>query len=75
MLERPCRGYWLRMRSLLQLALTGWKRLLKLRMVAWSPPLVVALTLWWVVKALLRRRRARNTEIGSRRHPTTDLKG
>ena len=73
--EHLCRGYWLFMRDPWQLVLTGWKRLLKLRMVAWSPPLVLALTLWWVLKALLKRRRARKTEVGSRQNPGVYLAG
>jgi hypothetical protein len=42
------------MQRLWDLTLTAWKRLLTLRMVAWSPPIVVALVLWWSVRALVK---------------------
>jgi len=50
------------MEKLGQLLRTTWKRLLTLRMVAWSPVLVAAIIVWWVVKWWLSRRRARSDE-------------
>jgi hypothetical protein len=42
---------------MLDLALTAWKRLLTLRMLAWSPPLVAVVVGWWVFKFWRDRRR------------------
>jgi hypothetical protein len=51
-----------------QLVHTTWKRLLTLRMVAWSPVLVVAIIVWWVVNRRVQRRRLRlSSEVV--RHP------
>ena len=50
------------MEKLGQLLRTTWKRLLTLRMVAWSPVLVAAIIIWWVVKWWFSRRRARSDE-------------
>ena len=50
------------MEKLGQLLRTTWKRLLTLRMVAWSPVLVAAIIVWWVVKWWFSRRRARSDE-------------
>ena len=54
------------MEKLGQLLRTTWKRLLTLRMVAWSPVLVVAVIAWWAVKWWLQRRRASSEVV---RHP------
>jgi hypothetical protein len=54
------------MQKLGQLIRTTWKRVLALRMVAWSPVLVVAILAWWVAKWWFSRRRARG-EV--ERHP------
>jgi hypothetical protein len=50
-----------------QLVRTNWKRLLTLRMVAWSPVLVGAVVVWWVVKWWFQRRRQVSSEVV--RHP------
>jgi len=63
------------MHKLGQLVRTTWKRLLTLRMVAWSPVLVVAVVAWWGIKWLLERRRAKKAHIGSRQHPAIFLQG
>jgi hypothetical protein len=42
---------------MLSLAVKAWKRLLTLRMVAWSPPLVAAVLGWWALKFWRNRRR------------------
>jgi len=47
MFNRRPGGYVLVM---LGLAMKAWKRLLTLRMVAWSPPLVAAVLGWWAFK-------------------------
>jgi len=54
------------MEKLRQLFRTTWKRLLTLRMVAWSPVLVVTVIVWWVVRWWFRRRRESSAEV---RHP------
>jgi uncharacterized protein HemY len=54
------------MEKLGQLIRTTWRRLLTLRMVAWSPVLVIAVVVWWVVSWWFRRRRATSAEV---RHP------
>jgi hypothetical protein len=52
--------------KLRQLLRTTWKCLLTLRMVAWSPVLVVTVIVWWVVRWWFRRRRESSAEV---RHP------
>jgi hypothetical protein len=52
--------------SLGQLVRTTWKRLLTLRMVAWSPVLVGAIVMWWVSKWWFQRRRVSSEVV---RHP------
>ena len=54
------------MEKLGQLLRTTWKRLLTLRMVAWSPVLVGAVIAWWAVKWWMGRRRASSEVV---RHP------
>jgi hypothetical protein len=54
------------MDKLQQLVRTIWKRLLTLRMVAWSPVLVVTIIVWWVVRWWFRRRRESSSAV---RHP------
>jgi len=54
------------MQKLGPLVRTTWKRVMTLRMVAWSPVLVVAVIVWWIVKWWLQRRRHSSEVV---RHP------
>jgi hypothetical protein len=50
---------------MLDLALNAWKRLLTLRIVAWSPPLVAAVVGWWVFRFWRDRRRRRASKVSA----------
>ncbi len=54
------------------LALKAWKRLLTLRMLAWSPPLVAAVVGWWLFKFWRDRRRAAGEVSAPPPVPTVD---
>ena len=48
---------------MLDFALKAWKRLLTLRMLAWSPPLVAVVVGWWLFKFWRNRRRPGASEV------------
>jgi hypothetical protein len=57
---------------LLDLAVKAWKRLLTLRLVAWSPPLVAAVVTWWILKFWRDRRRKASEASAKASTPAVD---